>query len=116
MNGKAEHDPAAWAGSVHVSEPERRALRTLLDLGLVDVFRRFEQPPGIYSWWDYRMLAFRRKHGLRIDLLLADEAFAAACTACTIDRELRRAERPSDHAPVVADFGADSSPLSQSGD
>ena len=98
------HDPAAWAGSVHVSEPERRALRTLLDLGLVDVFRRFEQPPGSYSWWDYRRLAFRRNHGLRIDLLLATQAFAAACTACAVDRAPRRAERPSDHAPVIADF------------
>ena len=98
------HDPAAWAGSVHVSDPERRALKTLLDLGLVDVFRRFEQPPASFSWWDYRMLAFRRNHGLRIDLLLASEAFAGECTACVIDREPRRAERPSDHAPVIADF------------
>jgi len=110
------HDPAAWAGSVHVSEPERRALRTLLDLGLVDVFRRFEQPPGTYSWWDYRMLAFRRNHGLRIDLLLADVAFAAACTACVIDREPRRAERPSDHTPVIADFALSPSPVSPGGD
>jgi exodeoxyribonuclease III len=100
------HDPAAWAGSVHVSEPERRSLRTLLESGLVDVFRRFEQPPASYSWWDYRMLAFRRNHGLRIDLLLADRAFAQACTACVIDREPRRAERPSDHTPVIADFAA----------
>jgi exodeoxyribonuclease-3 len=99
------HDPVAWAGSVHVSEPERAALRTLLDLGLSDVFRRFEQPPGSYSWWDYRMLAFRRNHGLRIDLLLTDESLAAVCTACVVDREPRRAERPSDHAPVIADFG-----------
>ena len=98
------HDPAAWAGSVHVSEPERRALRGLLDLGLVDVFRRFEQPDRSYSWWDYRMLAFRRNHGLRIDLLLADRTLADRCTACVIDREPRRAERPSDHTPVIADF------------
>ena len=100
------HDPVAWAGSVHVSEPERQALRALLDLGLVDVFRRFEQPEKSYSWWDYRMLAFRRNQGLRIDLLLADRAFAQACTACVIDREPRRAERPSDHTPVIADFTA----------
>ena len=99
------HDPAAWVGSVHVSEPERQALRALLDLGLVDLFRRFEQPPQTFSWWDYRMLAFRRNHGLRIDLLLASPTLASACTACTIDREPRRAERPSDHAPVIADFG-----------
>jgi exodeoxyribonuclease-3 len=106
------HDPAAWAGSVHVSEPERRALRTLLELGLVDVFRRFEQPPGSYSWWDYRMLDFRRNHGLRIDLLLAEESLASSCTACVVDREPRRAERPSDHAPVIADFAVDAPGLS----
>jgi exodeoxyribonuclease-3 len=93
-----------------VSDPERRALKTLLDLGLVDVFRRFEQPPATFSWWDYRMLAFRRNHGLRIDLLLAAEAFAAQCTACVIDREPRRAERPSDHAPVIADFAVEPEP------
>ncbi len=98
------HDPAAWEGSVHVSERERRSLRALLELGLVDLFRRFEQPPQTFSWWDYRMLAFRRNHGLRIDLMLALEELAAACTACVIDREPRRAERPSDHAPVIADF------------
>jgi exodeoxyribonuclease-3 len=98
------HDPVAWAGSVHVSEPERRALRVLLELGLVDVFRRFEQPAKSYSWWDYRMLGFRRNHGLRIDLLLANTNFALSCTACVIDREPRRAERPSDHTPVIADF------------
>jgi exodeoxyribonuclease III len=98
------HDPAAWAGSVHVSEPERAALRVVLELGLVDVFRRFEQPPDTFSWWDYRMFAFRRNHGLRIDLLLADAELARTCTACVIDREPRRAERPSDHVPVIADF------------
>jgi exodeoxyribonuclease III len=98
------HDPAAWAGLVHVSEPERTGLRRLLDLGLIDVFRRFEQPPETFSWWDYRMGAFRRNLGLRIDLVLAQQELAAACTACAIDREPRRAERPSDHAPVVADF------------
>ena len=98
------HDPAAWAGSVHVSEPERAALRALEGLGLVDLFRRFEQPPQTFSWWDYRMLAFRRNHGLRIDLMLASPALASTCTACRIDREPRRAERPSDHAPVIAEF------------
>jgi exodeoxyribonuclease III len=98
------HDPAAWAGLVHVSEPERAGLRRLLDLGLIDVFRRFEQPPETFSWWDYRMGAFRRNLGLRIDLVLAQREVAASCTACAIDREPRRAERPSDHAPVIADF------------
>lgn len=98
------HDPAAWEGSVHVSPPEREALHAVLAVGLVDTFRLFEQPPKIYSWWDYRALAFRRNHGLRIDMILAHRAFAPRCTACRIDREPRKAERPSDHAPVVATF------------
>lgn len=98
------HDPIAWQGSVHVSEPERAALRALIDDGLVDVFRLFEQPERSYSWWDYRAGAFRRDHGLRIDLILASSALAARCTSCRIDREPRRAERPSDHAPVMATF------------
>ena len=98
------HDPVAWAGSVHVSEPERAALRRLLDAGLVDVFRSFEQPESSYSWWDYRQGAFRRNHGLRIDLVLAATPLAARCSACGIDREPRRADRPSDHAPVIATF------------
>lgn len=98
------HDPAAWEGSVHVSPPERAALAGIVGLGLSDVFRGFEQPPGTFSWWDYRQGAFRRNHGLRIDLILASAALAARCTGCTIDREPRRAERPSDHAPVTAVF------------
>ena len=98
------HDPAAWAGSVHVSEAERAALRALLALGFEDVFRRFEQPPAAYSWWDYRQGAFRRNHGLRIDLVLASPALAAACRGCSIDVAPRRVERASDHAPVSASF------------
>ncbi len=98
------HDPAAWAGSVHVSAPERAALRTLLQLGMVDVFREFEQPPGSFSWWDYRAASFRRNAGLRIDLILVARALAAHCTSCEIDRGPRGAERASDHAPVLASF------------
>lgn len=98
------HDPAVWFGSVHVSEPERAALQALLEVGLVDTFRLFEQPPAIFSWWDYRAFAFRRNHGLRIDLILASRALARRCTACHIDREPRAGERPSDHAPVIASF------------
>jgi len=101
------HDPAAWAGSVHVSEPERLALRALLETGLVDVFRRFEQPPQTFSWWDYRTFAFRRNHGLRIDLILASTALAARCSASAIDTGPRRTERPSDHAPVAATFNVE---------
>lgn len=98
------HDPAAWEGSVHVSEPERAALRALLAKGLVDVFRLFEQPPQTFSWWDYRGFSFRRNHGLRIDLILASEPLARRCTGSRIDGEPRRAERPSDHTPVLATF------------
>lgn len=98
------HDPAKWEGSVHVSPAEREALAGLLDAGLVDVFRLFEQPPGTYSWWDYRMGAFRRNHGLRIDLVLASRALAGSCIGCHVDRTPRTWERPSDHAPVVATF------------
>lgn len=98
------HDPKAWEGSVHVSEPERAALRALVDTGLEDCFRRFEQPEKSFSWWDYRMMAFRRNAGLRIDLILASRPLAEKCAACHIDKAPRRLERPSDHAPVVADF------------
>jgi exodeoxyribonuclease III len=98
------HDPKAWEGSVHVSEPERAALRALLEAGLEDCFRRFEQPEKSYSWWDYRMMAFRRNAGLRIDLILASSALAQKCGACHIDKAPRKLERPSDHAPVVARF------------
>ena len=98
------HDPAKWEGSVHVSEPERKALAAITALGLVDLFRSFEQPAGTFSWWDYRMGAFRRNHGLRIDLVLASKALAAHCKSCTVDRSTRAWERPSDHAPVIAAF------------
>jgi exodeoxyribonuclease-3 len=98
------HDPQAWEGSVHVSEPERAALRALIGTGLTDCFRLFEQPDGTYSWWDYRMLAFRRNRGLRIDLILASPGMARNCVACHVDKAPRGLERPSDHAPVVATF------------
>jgi exodeoxyribonuclease III len=98
------HDPAAWEGSVHVSAPEREALAKIASLGLADLFRRFEQPENSWSWWDYRMNAFRRDHGLRIDLMLASKSLAARCTSCTIDRTPRTWDRPSDHAPVTAEF------------
>jgi exodeoxyribonuclease-3 len=98
------HDPMAWQGKVHVSEAERAELRGLIDLGLVDIFRRFEQPEQSYSWWDYRMAAFRRNLGLRIDLLLATPALAQLCEACHIDKTPRAWERPSDHAPVLGCF------------
>jgi exodeoxyribonuclease III len=101
------HDPAKWEGSIHVSAPERAALAAITGLGLTDLFRRFEQPAGTYSWWDYRMGAFRRNHGLRIDLVLASPALTAECRACVVDKSPRTWERPSDHAPVAASFDID---------
>jgi exodeoxyribonuclease-3 len=76
----------------------------LLDLGLSDVFRQFDQPENTFSWWDYRAAGFRRNAGLRIDLILANDALAQACRASYVDREPRTWERPSDHTPVIADF------------
>lgn len=98
------HDPAAWAGKVLCSEAEREAFRRLIALGLTDTFRLFDQPDRAYSWWDYRMNAFRRKMGLRIDHILASEPLAGTCKSCRIDSEPRGNERPSDHAPVIAEF------------
>jgi len=98
------HDPKAWEGQVLVSDAERSAWRALLALGLVDSFRLFEQPEKIYSWWDYRMLGFRRSAGLRINHVLASAELAKRCIASSVDKAPRKLERPSDHAPVIAEF------------
>jgi exodeoxyribonuclease III len=98
------HDPAAWAGQIHFSEPEKAALRAVTAVGLADAFRLFEQPEKSFSWWDYRMAAFRRNLGLRIDHILLSPALASACRSCTIDVAPRKLERPSDHAPVVCEI------------
>ena len=99
------HDPAAWEGKIMCSEPERAALSSIRQLGLHDTFRLFDQPPQSFSWWDYRAGAFRRNLGLRIDLILASDLLRQMCKAATIDPGPRRNERPSDHVPVVAEFG-----------
>ena len=98
------HDPVAWKDQVLCSEPERNAFQGLLGLGLRDSFRLFEQPERIFSWWDYRAMAFRRNMGMRIDHVLVSPAMAATCTASYIDKAPRKLERPSDHAPAVAEF------------
>ena len=98
------HDPAKWEGQIHFSLPERAALKRLFEIGFADAFRLFEQPEKSFSWWDYRMLAFRRNLGLRIDHILLSAALAAECRACTIDVAPRKLERPSDHAPVVCEL------------
>ena len=98
------HDPESWRGSVLVSADERAAYARLAACGMIDLFRRFEQPAQSFSWWDYRQGAYRRNHGLRIDLMLASQALSARCVFCRIDREPRAWERPSDHAPCAAGF------------
>ena len=98
------HDPNFWTGRVLFSELERAAFGEMLALGLRDSFRLFEQPAKSYSWWDYRMNGFKRNLGLRIDHILLTAELAKACKSCTIDRDLRANERPSDHAPVMVEI------------
>ncbi len=98
------HDPELWKGKILCSEPERAMFQRLVQLGFEDTFRKFDQEPGVFSWWDYRAAAFRRNMGLRIDHILATGALTGKCTASFIDKEPRKAERPSDHAPAVAKF------------
>ena len=94
------HDPAEWVGCILVSPPERQAFTELLKLGLHDSFRNFEQEEKIFSWWDYRAAGFRRNRGLRIDHVLLSEPLNILCRQSKIDKEPRKAERPSDHAPA----------------
>ena len=98
------HDPKAWEGQILVSEAERSYFTRLLKLGLSDTFRLFEQQADIFSWWDYRAAAFRRNLGLRIDHILVSQALRKRCMTCSIDKNPRTLERPSDHAPVIAEF------------
>lgn len=96
------HDPKSWEGSVLVSPAEREAYQDLLSLGLHDSFRHGHQDEQEFSWWDYRAGGFRRNHGARIDHVLLSAPLLATCHDVVIDKEPRRHERPSDHAPVIA--------------
>ncbi len=98
------HDPRLWQNRVLCSEPERAALQHVKDWGFTDTFRLHNQEAGHYSWWDYRAGAFRRNLGLRIDHVWASASLAARSKTTWIDKEPRAWERPSDHAPVIADF------------
>ncbi len=98
------YDPLVWEGKVLCSEPERTALQDLLATGLHDSFRLFEQEEKQFSWWDYRMAAFRRNRGLRIDHVLLSTALRERCKRCYIDKAPRKWERPSDHTPVVVEL------------
>ena len=94
-------DPVAMAGTIHCTDEERTHFKALLDLGLTDAFRLFEQAPKSYSWWDYREFAFKRNRGLRIDHILVSSALVKQVSACVIDKTPRKNERPSDHTPVI---------------
>jgi len=98
------HDPIAWKDHVLFSGPERAALARIVDVGLVDLIRTMHPTEPMFSWWDYRMLAFPKNRGLRIDHILASAPLADTCTAAGVDREARKGTQPSDHAPVWADF------------
>ncbi len=98
------YDPDLWRGAIMCSDGERRAFEELCGIGLVDTLRLHHPEPGLFSWWDYRMLAFPKNRGLRIDAILASKSLATRCTATGIDREMRKGKEPSDHAPVWAEF------------
>ena len=100
------HDPSKWIGQNLVSPPEREAFQQLLNLGFTDSFRMFEQAPKSFSWWDYRMMGFRRNAGMRIDHILLSDALKEKCNSSIIDKEPRTWEQPSDHAPVIAEIKA----------
>ncbi|MFT4190169.1 MAG: exodeoxyribonuclease III [Comamonas sp.] len=106
VDDRDTYDPEGLRETIHHTTEERQHFQALLDLGLSDAFRAFEQPEKSYSWWDYREFAFRRNRGLRIDHILVSAALKSRLVACAIDKTPRRYERPSDHAPVIATFSA----------
>ena len=105
-NDEDVYDPALWRGAIMCSESERAAFRGLCQLGLADTLRLHHREPGIFSWWDYRMLSFPKNRGLRIDAVLAGSELAERCTGAGVEREMRKGKEPSDHAPVWAEFAA----------
>jgi exodeoxyribonuclease-3 len=96
--------PEKWAGHIHCTPEERAAFAGVIEFGLVDVLRKFHPDGGIWSWWDYRGVSFFKNQGLRIDHVLATRPLAARATACVVDRDARKGQDASDHAPVVATF------------
>ncbi len=95
-------DPDQWRGQILFSEPEKEALQQVIEWGVTDAFRMHHSEGGLYTWWDYRAGAFHRGWGLRIDHILVTPSLAKRCTAVEIDRDERKGEKPSDHAPVIA--------------
>ncbi|MDD6792893.1 MAG: exodeoxyribonuclease III [Thermobifida fusca] len=100
-------DMAEFEGRTHVTKPERDAFHAVVDAGFTDVVRPHAPGPGVYTYWDYKGLAFPKRKGMRIDFILASPALAERATDAKIDREERKGKGASDHAPVVADFQLD---------
>ncbi|MEA2204198.1 MAG: exodeoxyribonuclease [Blastocatellia bacterium] len=98
------HDPRLWQGRIMCSQPERDALQRIKEWGFTDAFRLHNEQGGLYSWWDYRAGAFRRNLGLRIDHVWVSQALVARSTGARIDASTRKWEKPSDHAPLIAEF------------
>jgi exodeoxyribonuclease-3 len=98
------YDPEQFTETTHTSPAEREALAELKAWGLVDVFRRHYDDPGLFSWWDYRAGNFHKHLGMRIDLMLATKSMAERSTFALIDRNARKGKMPSDHAPLLVDF------------
>ena len=96
--------PERWQNQIHCSPPERAALAGVAGFGLTDAFRHLHGDDKLYSWWDYRGVSFFKNQGLRIDHILATPPVAARSTACVIDRNARKGQDASDHAPVIATF------------
>jgi len=98
-------DPKAFVGETHVTPEERAAIAALEDWGLHDVLREeYPDVGGLFSWWDYRAGRFHKRQGMRIDLILATRPLAEHVTWAVVDRNARKGQKPSDHAPVIADF------------
>ena len=95
------YDPDGWRDKILCSAPEREALAAIMEPGLVDALRHFDDSEGIYTWWDFRTRGYQRKQGLRIDHFLVSEPALAAATGVEVDLARREGEKPSDHAPVI---------------
>ena len=101
LEDRDSFDPEGLRETIHHTTEERNHFKALLDLGLTDAFRLFDQPAKSYSWWDYRMLGYQKNRGLRIDHILVTQPVVPRAVACSIDRVPRKWEKPSDHAPVT---------------
>lgn len=101
VDDRDSYDPEGLRETIHHTSEERQHFQALIELGLSDAFRLFEQPEKSYSWWDYREMAFRRNRGLRIDHILVSQALKGQVSGCVIDKLPRKNERPSDHVPVI---------------